>query len=148
MRSRSAPPGQGRHPQYRRVLVKSQASVTILRMTGDQARFLREKLGLSVKDFALALGVSWGAVYHWEAGRSRPGGRGLKKLRILWAKHVQGPESYEEAEALVAAVLDVPEGIAAQLLGRHQRADGETWAQAVDRVVTLEERRRSSMLAG
>lgn len=117
-------------------------------MTGAQARHLREKLGLTVKDFALALGISAGTVYHWESGRNGPGGRALRQLRLLWAKHVQGPETVEEAEGLLAAHLDIPDGEAAQLLLRYQRAEGETWARAVERVVTLEEKRRSALLSG
>jgi transcriptional regulator with XRE-family HTH domain len=117
-------------------------------MTGTQARFLREKLGLGVKDFALALGVSWGAVYQWErTGRPVRGHHG-RKLRLLWAKHVQGPENADDAAALLAAQLEVPPGDAALLLLRHHRGEGETWARAVERIVEREEKKRSSALAG
>ncbi len=50
-------------------------------------RKLREKRGLSQIEFATALGVTPGAVSHWENGRRKPGIDDLAKMaQILGCK--------------------------------------------------------------
>jgi len=115
-------------------------------LTSRQVRELREHLGLSVPAFGQALGASWVSVYRWEAGTPPRQGRFYRALLRLYSKHIRGPSSYEEAEATLAVQLDVTPGDAAQLLGRYQRAEGESWSRAVERIVAREERRRSAAL--
>jgi len=51
---------------------------------GKRLRELRERAGLSVQEVAAALGVSYRAVYHWEAGKADPKLDYLPKLAKLF----------------------------------------------------------------
>lgn len=52
-------------------------------MTPERVKALRGMLGLSQARFAAALGMSLGAVRHWEQGIRLPDGAACKLLRIL-----------------------------------------------------------------
>ena len=53
--------------------------------SGIQIRAARERSGLSRQAFAKRLGVSQGAVYLWESGRSTPRGANAQRLRVFTA---------------------------------------------------------------
>lgn len=55
------------------------------RVTGAQMRAARQRAGLSRLAFAKRLGVSQGAVYLWESGRSTPRASNAQRLRLLTA---------------------------------------------------------------
>ena len=63
---------------------------------GKRLRELRERAGLSVEEVAQALGVSYGAVYRWEAGKADPKLDYLPKLARLFGikspRNVLAPE--------------------------------------------------------
>lgn len=52
-------------------------------MTPERIKALRGVLGLSQRGLAEALGMSLGAVRHWEQGIRLPDGAACKLLRIL-----------------------------------------------------------------
>lgn len=52
-------------------------------MTPERIKALRGVLGLSQAKFAAAMGMSLGAVRHWEQGIRLPDGAACKLLRIL-----------------------------------------------------------------
>ena len=52
-------------------------------MTPERVKALRVVLGLSQAKFAAALGMSLGAVRHWEQGIRLPDGAACKLLRVL-----------------------------------------------------------------
>jgi DNA-binding transcriptional regulator YiaG len=51
--------------------------------TADEVRAARAALGMTWKQLAEAVGVSWRAVAYWEAGTRRPGKPALNLLRKL-----------------------------------------------------------------
>lgn len=57
-------------------------------MKANQVRWLRRRLGLTVPEFANAVGVGRGAVYRWENGTRTPLGSALVLLRALSGKAV------------------------------------------------------------
>lgn len=52
-------------------------------MTPTQITALRKRLGLSLEEFAVRLGVSYFTVYRWEAGLFKPSRMALEKLQAL-----------------------------------------------------------------
>ncbi|MBA7486751.1 hypothetical protein ES707_22312 [subsurface metagenome] len=53
---------------------------------------IREKLGLTQEEVAQKLGVSWGTVARWEAGRSKPSKLARKAIENL-LKEIPGETS-------------------------------------------------------
>lgn len=52
-------------------------------MTPDDIKALRAKLGLTQAKLAAKVGVTLGAVQHWEAGIRKPSGSAVKMLKRI-----------------------------------------------------------------
>ena len=59
-------------------------------MTPDEIRQLRERLGMTMEEFARAVGVSLPSVSRWSRGITHPRGLQLKALQALTAQHRNG----------------------------------------------------------
>lgn len=56
---------------------------------------IREKLGLTQEEIARKLGVSWGTIARWEAGKSKPSKLARKALENLLKETEEKPEVAE-----------------------------------------------------
>lgn len=61
----------------------------------DRILRLRRNHNLTLRDVADRLGVTTGAVSHWESGRRKPGGPALLLLQCLFREH--GEDNGEES---------------------------------------------------
>jgi putative transcriptional regulator len=55
-------------------------------MTGEEIRELRQRLGMSMEEFAHELGTSTSTVFRWEKGQHKPGRMAIKLLTIFQEK--------------------------------------------------------------
>ncbi len=55
-------------------------------------KVIREKLGLTQEEIAQKLGVSWGTVARWEAGKSKPSKLARKAIANLLKEVSEGGE--------------------------------------------------------
>ena len=53
---------------------------------------IREKLGLTQEEIAHKLGVSWGTIARWEAGKSKPSKLARKAIENLLKESPEGCE--------------------------------------------------------
>ena len=138
---------RGRPPVHRNLAIAQKASI-LPGMTAGQMVQLREKLGLSVPEFARLIGVDHTAVYRWEAGKSRVRNVALRaQLLDLYAKAF-GPEMTREgAREQIAQRLGVDLNRAGQLLVEYGRLSGEPWRDVLGRVVDGERHRSLGRVA-
>jgi putative transcriptional regulator len=62
---------------------KSRGKLRKVRVPAADVRAIREKLGLTQLEFAMAFGVSPGTVQNWEQGRRQPEGPARVLLRVI-----------------------------------------------------------------
>src|SRR5689334_16391764 len=68
----------------------------------DQALALRARAGLTQRELAALLEVSWQSIHAWEAGLSYPGAEHLKALITLYLDRGVLPAGWDEAAGLWA----------------------------------------------
>ena len=78
-------------------------------MTPEERVELREKLGLSMEDFARLMGATRQSIHNWETGRLRPSRMADLMMRLVWASYASGKVDVlsillSEAEKMGAAV--------------------------------------------
>ncbi len=110
-------------------------------MTAKEVRQLREKMGLSIREFAKRLGVSLATAYRAESGHPIRILAARERLRVLWAEVMERPSSRTAAAHEIARQLDTSRAEAGQLLIRYGRVQGEPWGDVVSRVVDGERSR-------
>jgi transcriptional regulator with XRE-family HTH domain len=140
--------GAGR-PRVKMNLAIAENVAILPGMTAGQLVQLREKLGLSVPEFARLLGVDNTALYRWEAGKSRVRNVALRaQLQDLYDKAFGPPWDRERARLEVAKRLGMDLNRAGQLLAEYGRLDpGEPWRDVAGRVVDGEKHRRLGRVA-
>ena len=71
-------------------------------MKPSEIREFRERLGMSQRDFAKALGVTQPAVIDWEKGRSDPPDS-TKELMMRWRENINESGTEDWKDFLIAA---------------------------------------------
>lgn len=71
-------------------------------MSPKKIRRLRERLGMSQRQFAEALGVKQSTVWRWESGRATPGETYREILRF-WQERLEDQKNRERLKELLKA---------------------------------------------
>lgn len=71
-------------------------------MAPEEIRDLRDRVGMTQREFAQALGVTHGSVWQWENGQTTPSELHAEVMR-RWREELDKAESRERISKLIAA---------------------------------------------